>query len=205
MRVAKVGIVSFGVGNITSLRNAFAAIGVDVFVAADPAQLDAATHAVLPGVGAFQNGMQRLRAHGFEEPVRRWVGDGRPLLGVCLGMQLFATVGEEHGLADGLGFIPGRCTVLATGGLRLPHIGWNDAVASREGVLQAGLPRECYYFVHSFALVPDDPAVVALLCTYGTPFAAAVEHGNIFGVQFHPEKSHRAGLALLRRFTEVRC
>jgi glutamine amidotransferase len=199
-----VGIVGYRMGNIASLLNAFSAIGVEAFVADAPAQLSEATHLVLPGVGAFPTGMEHLRALGFEPILRRLVlEEGRPLLGVCLGMQLLASVGEEHRVCEGLGLIPGRVTRLDAKGLRLPHIGWNDTVSVRDNALlgPAGA-TECFYYVHSFHLVPDDPQDAILTCDYGQTFIASVARRTIFGVQFHPEKSHAAGLAVLKRFTQ---
>lgn len=200
-----VGIVGYRMGNITSLHNAFTAIGVRVFVAKTPEQLEDATHIVLPGVGAFPKGMEHLRTLGFDAALRqRVLEEGRPLLGVCLGMQLLASVGEEHRVCDGLGFIPGRVTRLTASGLRVPHIGWNDTVSVRENtLLGAAGSTDCFYYVHSFHLIPDDPAEILMTCDYGQAFAAAVGRNTIFGVQFHPEKSHAEGLAVLKRFAEV--
>ncbi len=119
-------------------------------------------------------------------------------------MQLLGTVGEEHELCEGLGFIPGRVTLMKPKELRVPHIGWNDTVSLRdESLIGTQGKTDCFYYVHSFHLVPDHPEEVALQCTYGLPFTAGVQRGNIYGVQFHPEKSHQGGLALLKRFLEV--
>ncbi len=201
----RVGIVGYGMGNITSLRNAFVNIGVDVFVAKTPPQLGDATHIVLPGVGAFPRGMEQLRTLGFEAELRRLVlAEQRPCLGICLGMQLLASTGEEHRLCDGLGFIQGQVKLLTAPGLRIPHIGWNDTYAKRDGLLsEADGKTACFYYVHSYHLIPDDPATVVMTCSYGQEFVAGVRSGNIFGVQFHPEKSHSTGLSVLRRFAEM--
>lgn len=201
----KVGIVGYKMGNIASLRNAFLSINVDVFVAEAPQQLREATHIVLPGVGAFPKGMEQLRSLGFENELRQLVLDGgRPLLGICLGMQLLAIIGEEHRVTEGLGFIPGRVTLFQGEGLRIPHVGWNDTISLRDNVLlgPAGTTG-CFYYVHSYHLVPDEPVDVSMICTYGQTFTAAVECGNIYGVQFHPEKSHVDGLQILKRFVEA--
>ncbi len=201
----KVGIVDYRMGNIASLRNAFLAIEADVFVAQTPDQLLDATHIVLPGVGAFPKGMENLRMLGFEAALRRLVlAERRPFLGVCLGMQLLASLGEEHRICKGLGFIPGRVALLKAPGLRIPHIGWNDTIAVRaNNLVDLPGPGPCFYYVHSFHLIPEDPDVAVMECTYGLPFVAAVEHDNIFGVQFHPEKSHKPGLRLMTRFANV--
>lgn len=199
-------LVGYKMGNITSLLNAFVAVRVDARVAERPRDIAKGSHLVLPGVGAFAKGMGNLRALGFEPEVRRWVKEGKPLLGVCVGMQLLATIGEEHGITDGLGFIPGRATVLRTAGLRLPHIGWNDTVAVRASpLLSPAGAVEFFYYAHSFQLEPDDPSTAILRASYGEDFVAGVQRENVFGLQFHPEKSHAAGLAMLRRFADLRC
>lgn len=206
MTAAAVAIVGYGMGNIGSLMNAFSAIGADAFVAERPEQLRSATHLVLPGVGAFAVGMRRLQELGFDDEIRRHVAAGGPILGVCLGMQLLATCGEEHGITDGLGLVPGRSTMLDSRGLRLPHIGWNDSMTVRESRLFGSIgTRRFYYYVHSFVLRPDDPRDVAVRCDYGEPFVAAIERANIFGTQFHPEKSQASGLETLRRFASLEC
>ena len=202
---AKVGIVAYGMGNVASLRNALNAIGADVLMATRPEQLREATHIILPGVGAFPTGMERLRALGFEAELAPLVlEEKRALLGICLGMQLLASTGEEHRPSRGLGFVPGRAVALDSAGLRLPHIGWNDTRIARESALvRNGSEPGCFYYVHGYQLMPDDPADVVLTCEYGRPFAAGIERGRIFGVQFHPEKSHADGLELLRNFVAV--
>ena len=198
----RIGLVGYGMGNIMSLINALKAIDAEVFVAETPRDLEAARHLILPGVGAFPKGMEQLRLLGFDDAIRRLVvEEGRPLLGVCLGMQLLASVGEEHRVCDGLGLIPGRVTRLKTDGLRLPHVGWNDTVSHRENpLLSPPGTQEAFYYVHSFHFVPEQPEHVILTSSYGTEFAAGVQRENIFGVQFHPEKSHKGGLHLLRQF-----
>lgn len=201
----RVGIVGYRMGNIGSLWNAFHALGVETIVAEQPEQLRAATHLVLPGVGAFPTGMEHLNGLGFTPVLRELVMEQRrPLLGICLGMQLLASVGEEHRICAGLGFIPGRVVRLSVSALRVPHIGWNDTIVARDNpVLGPAGAVGCFYYVHSFHLVPEDPADTILTCCYGEPFVAGVMRGHIVGVQFHPEKSHAGGLALLRRFLEV--
>ena len=199
-----VGIVGYQMGNITSLVNAFTAIGVPVFVAETPGQLETATHLVLPGVGAFPTGMEHLQALGVVPVLRRLVmEEQRPLLGVCLGMQLLASVGEEHRVCPGLGLIPGRVKRLQTD-LRVPHIGWNETLSVRDNALLGPVgTSECFYYVHSFHLIPEDSHDTTMTCDYDHPFTAAVERRTIFGVQFHPEKSHAAGLTILKRFIGV--
>lgn len=205
MSRARIGIIGYGMGNITSLCNAFTAVGAEPFVAETPAALDQASHLVLPGVGAFPRGMERLRTLGFDEALHRLVVEaGRPLLGICLGMQLLASEGEEHAMTAGLGLIPGRVRRLSAPGIRIPHVGWNDTRRLRDSCLvPADADGACFYYVHSYHFEPalSDDAVLG--CEYGESFVAGVEHEQIMGVQFHPEKSHGAGLALLRRFAAV--
>ena len=203
----RVGIVGYRMGNIMSLRNALASIGVESFVAETPDALEPATHIILPGVGAFPTAMANLRTLGFESTLLRLARqEHRPLLGICLGMQILATVGEEHEECRGLDLVPGRVTLLRPNGLRVPHIGWNDTVASVDSALSgpAGT-TSCYYFVHSYHLVPVRDADTILTCDYGGRFVAGVRNENVWGVQFHPEKSHRAGVALLKRFVDAPC
>lgn len=202
----RVGIVGYRMGNLRSLLNAFAAISVDAFVAETPAELGTATHIILPGVGAFPRGMRNLSEFGFVDIVRRWADAGRPLLGVCLGMQLLGSQGDEHEVTPGLGLVPGRVTALRAGGLRLPHIGWNDTVAARESPLFAPAGAVAiFYYVHGYGLEPENEAHITMTSTYGERFVAGVRRDNVFGVQFHPEKSHAAGLDVLRRFAAFRC
>ncbi len=201
----RIGLIGYGMGNITSLRNAFAAVGADCFVAETPSALAEASHIVLPGVGAFPRGMERLRSFGFDQALPRLVLEGgRPLLGICLGMQLLASEGEEHVATAGLGLIPGRVVRLEARGLRVPHVGWNDTRRAGESTL---LPAEadgaCFYYVHSYHFRPSRAEDAVMECDYGERFVAAVEHDQIMGVQFHPEKSHGAGLALLKRFAST--
>jgi glutamine amidotransferase len=202
MSRARIGIVGYGMGNIMSLQNAFEAVGTDCFVAQTAAALAEASHIVLPGVGAFPRGMERLRAQGFDEAIHRLTSEeGRPLLGICLGMQLLASEGEEHEVTRGLGLIPGRVVRLSTPGLRVPHVGWNETrVLGESRLLDRGPAEPCFYYVHSYHLQPDRSSHATLGCVYGEAFVAGVEHEQVMGVQFHPEKSHGAGLALLKRF-----
>lgn len=199
-----IGIVGYRMGNVGSVRNALTAIRVPNFVAAGPEELEQASHIILPGVGAFPKAMDNLNELGFIPTIRRLVLDeGRPMLGICLGMQLLATTGEEHREAAGLDLIPGRVKRLQASGLVIPHVGWNDTNAARETILQPE-KTTCYYYVHSYKFVPDSPEHGVLMCDYGENFVAGVARDNVYGVQFHPEKSHADGLALLRRFAEVK-
>jgi len=203
---ARVVIVDYGMGNLRSVANAVGSLGAEPVLASTPAALDGASHVILPGVGAFGDGIERLRAGGWIVPLDEVVrGRKLPFLGICLGMQLLATSGTEHGTWDGLGWIAGTVARLGADdpSLRIPHIGWNDVEIAGEPRLFSGFDRKqspCFYFVHSYALIPADGSSITGRCTYGSPFVATIERDNIHGVQFHPEKSHKLGLALLRNF-----
>ncbi len=204
-----IAIVDYGMGNLRSVANAFRALGEEPRMVTRPEELGDSDPIVLPGVGAFGEGMQRLRASGLVDALDAEVrGNGRPFIGLCLGMQLLASEGREHGIHRGLGWVEGTVDRLpaSTDGktLRVPHVGWNDLeVVTRDGLLRTASASPTYYFVHSYVLVPRDPGVVSGYTTYGVRFASTVEVGNIFGTQFHPEKSQRDGLALLGRFLEL--
>lgn len=202
----KVGIVNYGMGNLGSVRRALHDLGAEAFIAEHPAALFEANRIVLPGVGAFGEGMARLRAGEWEPALRRLVGnEGKPMLGICLGMQMLASVGEEGGANEGLGLIEGRVRRLDALGcdLRLPHVGWNDVQFPTEDLLFAQIPaRSDFYFVHSFALDVARPQDVIATTDYGVPVVAAVRSAHVFGTQFHPEKSSKAGRQLLRNFLE---
>lgn len=205
----KVGIVNYGMGNLGSVRRALDDLNAQTFIADHPAALFEANRIVLPGVGAFFEGMARLRDGGWIEPLRRLVHENRkPLLGICLGMQMLASSGEEGGGIQGLDFIDGKVLRLDSLGcrLRIPHVGWNDLTYEQGDAargLFAHIPlRSDFYFVHSFAFQPLHDRDVAATTDYGVPIVAAVGRGNVFGTQFHPEKSSKAGRQLLRNFLD---
>jgi imidazole glycerol-phosphate synthase subunit HisH len=206
-----IAIIDYGMGNLRSVYNAFRSLGREAMIAGKPEQLRDARAIVLPGVGAFGDGMRNLREWGFEEELDAQVLRGhKPFLGLCLGMQLLATTGFEHGENSGLNWIRGTVERIkfptASEHLRIPHVGWNEVQFEKKGGLYAGLGEsQSFYFVHSFALKPDDSGVVSGVCNYGTDIVASVEVGNIAATQFHPEKSHQAGLAVLRNWSERLC
>jgi glutamine amidotransferase len=199
-----VAVLDYGVGNLHSAAKALDRAGADVRVVATVGEAEGAAGLVVPGVGAYGACLTGLASAGGAAAVAGWLEGGRPLLGICVGMQLLFEASEEGPVSDGVGVIAGKIRRL-TGPVKIPHIGW-DEVAIRPGSrLFAGLEDGTrFYFVHSYAPEADGVAVAAV-CDYGGRFAAAVEQGNLFGTQFHPEKSGAAGLALLANFvTEVR-
>jgi glutamine amidotransferase len=199
-----IAIVDYRMGNLRSVEKGFGAAGVSgVVVTDDPRVLSSARGIVLPGVGAFRDASANLTASGLRDVLIERAAAGVPLLGICLGMQLLASVGLEDGEWEGLGLVPGVCEKLP-GGVKVPHIGWNTVDYPRDSPLFAGIEEgSAFYFVHSYHLVPDDPAAVIGSTEHGVRFAAAVASGNVYGVQFHPEKSSERGLALLRDFAAI--
>ena len=197
-----IAIIDYGVGNLYNLKNALDFQQLENRIVDDPAQLNGASHVILPGVGAFRPAMDRFRASGMEEVVRRHVAAGRPFLGVCVGMQLMFDESEEDGLHQGLGLIRGRVLRFAHD-LKIPQIGWNQVAVQREDPLLEGVADGSYfYFVHSYHAVLNDPADALGLTDYGIEFPAVVGRGNLWGVQFHPEKSQQPGLRLLKNFAQ---
>lgn len=197
-------IVNYGMGNLRSVANACEALGFPARIAVDPRELREADRIILPGVGAFGDAMRNLSSVGWaealEEEVRR---KGKFFLGLCLGMQLLAAKGTEFGSHDGLGWVDGTVVRIEPGNLalRVPHMGWNNVSVVRKDGLLAGVgDSPVFYFVHSFVLRPADPSVVTGWCSYGTDFAAVLEKDNLQATQFHPEKSQKAGLAVLKNF-----
>jgi glutamine amidotransferase len=198
-----IAIVDYGMGNLRSVQKALERVGATAAVTDDPATLDAVPGVVLPGVGAFGDAMDNLRARRLLGPVLRQVERGKPLLGICLGMQLLFDESEEMGRHRGLGLLPGQVVRFPDGELKVPHIGWNQLQTS-PGELLEGITDGSYaYFVHSYYAVPKQPADVLATTEYGLDFAAVVGRGTIWGAQFHPEKSQEVGLRLLRNFARL--
>ena len=201
-----IAIVDYGVGNLFSLGRSFDAIGAQVQVTADPDVIRSADKVLLPGVGAFGDAAQKLRATGLDQVVLEQARAGKPLMGICLGMQLLFEEGHEYGVHKGLGLIPGRVISIAEvipEGLKIPHMGWNALRFHRESPLLSKISQgDFVYFVHSYCAVDCEDAVIAS-AEYGAPVTAAVQKGNVFGCQFHPEKSGEVGLNILRAFAEM--
>src|SRR3989344_4100522 len=191
-------VIDYGMGNLHSAFKAFEHLGADVLLSGNPADLRAAEKLVLPGVGAFGDGMENLRKFGLVEAMNEAVlAKKKPILGICLGMQLLAKDSEELGMHEGLGFIDAHVRKLEVdgSGLKVPHVGWNNVKITPGAKLFEKVSADpSFYFVHSFAVECNNPADVAATCEYGKGFASALQHENIFATQFHPEKSQKDGL-----------
>ena len=200
-----IGIVDYGMGNLESVRKALATVGFDSQWIRQPADFSACDRIVLPGVGAFGRAMDNLRQSGLIEPLRHAINEGRPFLGICLGLQLLFDTSVEHGKHRGLGLVAG-CVKQLPDTVRVPHVGWNTVGQSRKSRLFTGIRDQTnFYFVQSYYVEPANPSVVAGTTDYGASFAAAIEQDNLFAVQFHPEKSQQAGLELLANFGRIPC
>lgn len=199
--LSMIAIVDYGAGNLRSVQLALARLRAHPVVTRDPDLLALAHGIILPGVGAFADAMAALRESGVVPALLAAAAAGKPLLGICLGMQALFDSSEEGEGAAGLGLIPGRVCRLPGCGLKIPHIGWNSLIPAKDDPMLDGLPADPYvYFVHSYACRADNPADVLAAVEYGVPFHAAVRRGNVIGMQFHPEKSGRVGERLLYNF-----
>lgn len=214
MSANRVVVIDYGIGNLYSVRRALESQGAEVLLSGEAKDVEAADRLVLPGVGAFADGMRGLRERGLVEPIKQYAATGKPLLGICLGKQMLASVSEEFGEHEGLGLIPGRVVAVprtATDGKRhkIPHIAWSALTPSaganwNSTFLANTKPGSSVYLVHSFHVVPDDPAHLLADCTYGGHrLTAAIRAGKIFGAQFHPEKSGAVGLQMLAIFLQL--
>lgn len=206
-----IAIIDYGIGNLHNVQRALLHVGAPARLTADPREVRAADGVVVPGVGAFGACARALRAAGFDDLVRELAAAGRPLLGICVGMQLLFEESEEMGRHPGLGLLAGRVVRFADGAvdatgqrLKVPQIGWNQLWQQADDPLLRGVPPGSYaYFVHSYYCAADDPADVVATTDYGVDFPSVVRHGNTWGVQFHPEKSHAVGLQILRNFVAI--
>ena len=197
-------ILDYGMGNLRSVEKAFEHVGTQAVITADHAVAREADGVILPGVGAFPKAMERIRDRGLDELIAERVDARVPVLGICLGLQLIFSSSTELGGSAGLGLIDGPVTELEADGSKVPHIGWSPVAWSKESRLTEGLAEEePFYFVHSFAPRPAAAADILGTAAYGETFCCAVERDNLFGVQFHPEKSSGAGLRLLRNFAAI--
>ena len=197
-----IGIVDYGSGNLRSVSKALDAVGARTRLVSTTAALDEIDAVVVPGVGAFGDCARHLRATGLWDPLREWIAADRPYLGICLGYQLLFESSEETPGIEGLGVLPGIVRRFPESELKVPHMGWNTLDLRQPGsALYAGLPpAPDVYFVHSYFPAPEDWSIVSATCSYGGAFAASVSRGSLNAVQFHPEKSQRTGLAILKNF-----
>lgn len=196
----RIAVIDYGMGNLRSVQKALEHIGMDAEVTSDAATLLRADGAVLPGVGAFADCMKNLTETGLIPTVMGFIASGRPFLGICLGLQLLFDSSLEGGLYKGLGVLGGQVVPLPKD-RKVPHMGWNSLNIATPEPLFKNLPGEAFvYFVHSFHAVPDDDRIISATTDYGIPVTAAVQSGNVFGTQFHPEKSGDIGLQILRNF-----
>lgn len=197
-------VIDYGMSNLASLTRGMARCGVHAQISADPATISQADQLILPGVGAFAEGMSNLRQRGLFDPIREAVlQDGKPILGICLGMQLMASSGSEGRETAGLDLIQGQIVKLEPGQSRdrVPHVGWNNLEILGDNLLLHGIsPQSDYYFVHSYHFIPQDQEVVVAQTPHCGHFVSVIHQKNIWGVQFHPEKSAQAGLTLLANF-----
>ncbi|MBR5111903.1 MAG: imidazole glycerol phosphate synthase subunit HisH [Clostridia bacterium] len=201
-----IAIIDYGVGNLFSLKSSFAAIGKEAVVTSDKNVIESASHIILPGVGAFSDAADKLRSTGMADLVKSEAGKGKPLMGICLGMQLLFDKSFEYGEYKGLGLIKGNISPIAEvipARLKIPQIGWNALEFRKETPIFKYIKNGDYvYFVHSFYAADCDEAITAVT-DYGAPLTASVQSGNVFGCQFHPEKSGDIGLNILRAFCET--
>lgn len=201
-----IAIIDYGVGNLFSLKSSLAAIGAEAVVTGDAKTVQQADRILLPGVGAFEDAMYKLRSSGMAEVVQQEAAAGKPLLGICLGMQMLFDKSFEYGEHEGLGLIRGNVIPISEvipAGLKIPHIGWNALhfTEKESPIFRYINEGDCVYFVHSYYAADCDEDVTAT-AEYGAELTAAVEHGNVYGCQFHPEKSGSVGLKILRAFCE---
>ncbi|GAB2691304.1 imidazole glycerol phosphate synthase subunit HisH [Paenibacillus thermoaerophilus] len=198
-----IAIIDYGMGNLHSVSQAVKKLGFEAVVTGDAKEIAAADGAILPGVGAFGDAMANLRQSGLDDAVRAFAAGGKPLLGICLGMQLLFDESEEHGWHRGLGLLPGR-VVRFRGDYKVPHMGWNELeLRQPEHPLFRGVSGGHVYFVHSYHALPEVPSDLLATTDYHQPVTAIVGRGNVSGMQFHPEKSGETGMKLLRNFLEL--
>lgn len=196
-----IAIIDYGMGNLRSVQKAFEFLGHEAVITDDPGAIGRAEKVILPGVGAFEDAMRRLRQTGLGQALLEAAASGKPVLGICLGMQMMFEHSEENGHFDGLGLFPGTITRLEDHGLKIPHMGWNTLQTRDCPLFDAG-DDPCVYFVHSYCMADVSDEWTAATCTYGQTFTAAICRGNVMATQFHPEKSGEAGLRMLKRFAE---
>ncbi|MDO8427408.1 MAG: imidazole glycerol phosphate synthase subunit HisH [Deltaproteobacteria bacterium] len=199
-----IAVIDYDMGNLRSVTKALEKVGAKAAVTRDPKVINGASHIVLPGVGAFKDCMRNLNDYGLIEPILKSIEAGKPFLGICLGLQLLFEESTEFGLYRGLGVIKGNVVRFPESDLKVPHMGWNNVKAHKGSALLKGLPESpFFYFVHSYYAVPEDKGVNLTTTDYGIEFTSSIEKDNIMACQFHPEKSQKAGLKVLKNFSEL--
>ncbi len=199
-----IAIIDYGAGNLMSVKNALDFIGAENKITGDADEILAADKVILPGVGAFGSAMECLNERGLTDIVRTAAKSGKPLLGICLGLQLMFEESEETPGVEGLGIFKGKSVKIPDCGLKIPHMGWNSITAAKESKILKNLGEKPFvYFVHSYYIKPEDEGIVSAYTEYGERLAIAVENENVFALQFHPEKSGETGLKILRNFAEL--
>lgn len=201
-----IAIIDYGMGNLRSVQKAFEKIGHEAIVTNEASQIASASKVILPGVGAFEDAMKELRHRDLVEPILKTIESGKPMLGICLGLQLLFEVGYEDGKHQGLGVLPGEVVRFEVPPeFKVPHMGWNQIEIHGDVPLLEGLSNDTYfYFVHSYYVAPTDEGVIATTTTYHKPFTSMIRRGNLYATQFHPEKSQRDGLKLLANFAGLK-
>ncbi|TGK09960.1 imidazole glycerol phosphate synthase subunit HisH [Leptospira fletcheri] len=200
-----VAIIDYGMGNLSSVLRAFQECGAEAEITDNPLDLKKATHIVLPGVGAFPDGIENIKERKFDIAIKDAVSEGVPLIGICLGMQLLADIGYEVRKSEGLGLIPGEIKRLDEfDDLRIPHVGWNEVAYKKGDDLFSNIPENSdFYFVHSYYFQPASDDVVVGITPYGKGFTSVLRKGNVMGVQFHPEKSSQLGFRIIQNFLNI--
>lgn len=198
-----IAIIDYGVGNLSSIDNALKKLGFDSTVTDDPKEIEKAKGVILPGVGAFKDAMESLRQRGLDNFIVKLANEGKPILGICLGMQVLYEKSYEDGEWEGLGILKGDIVRFESESLKVPHMGWNNLIINKDDdIVKYVKEGEYVYFVHSYYASPCEDHVVAY-CDYGVKFPAMVSKGNVYGIQFHPEKSGKTGLNILKAFGEL--
>lgn len=201
-----IGIINYGVGNLKSVKNSLDFLGIPNKVTSNPTEINTCNKIILPGVGAFGAAMDKLNGTGFSEVIKKYSAQGKPMLGICLGMQLLFDESEEHGFHQGLGLVKGKVLAFSkkVKNLPLPLIGWNDIIKEKSSPLLENIETGAsFYFVHSFYCEPQEQAITAASSDYGIKFPSIIHRDNIFACQFHPEKSQSAGLQILKNFNNL--
>ncbi|HBG47044.1 MAG TPA: imidazole glycerol phosphate synthase subunit HisH [Deltaproteobacteria bacterium] len=201
-----IAIIDYDMGNLRSVAKGFEKVGATAVATRDPRAILDASHVVLPGVGAFKDCMKNLEDYGLVEPIIKSIEKGKPFLGICLGLQLLFEESTEFGLHRGLGVLKGRVVRFPEDrALKVPHMGWNEATRCKDSLLLEGIDdKTFFYFVHSYYAVPEDRSINLTTTGYGVEFTSSVQKDNIMACQFHPEKSQRAGLKVLKNFSQMR-